>query len=827
MSEAAHSILVVEDQRLIAADIENTLKNLGYVVVGNVSSGEDAISKSDQVRPELVLMDVHLRGEMDGIQAAEIIRDRFNVPVVYLTAYADEETILRAKKTTPFGYLVKPFNERELRATIEIAFYTHQMERTLADERAKRHAVEEFKILVDGVSDYAIFMLDGNGRVTTWNSGAERLKGYRRDEIIGKDFSIFYTEDARQAGHPKRLLETALLEGRFEEENWRVRKDGTRFWASVIITAIRNESGTLIGFAKVTRDLTERRLAEEKREAERHEAERVLRESEEMFRLLVDEVRDYAIFFLDPEGHVMTWNAGAERIKGYRADEIIGDSFVRFYLPEDVVAGVPSRLLRQATEHGVATDEGVRLRKDGSRFWASVVITALHDKAGHLRGFAKVTRDITEQKHAQQSLAILADASRHLAESLDSEQILFTITRMAVPAFADGVVIHLRDPQGEPRLELFHASNPELLAAVRDLQLRGVYRVAAPSRRVMRTGRSELHPKLTPELLCVQELDDELVSLIRRFGISSTIHAPIILAGRPFAVVVFAAAGTRVYNEQDLVFAEELARRASTALHNAELFQTAKKERERAEEAAALRERLVAVVGHDLRQPLTSIEIRAGLLRMRSKDTEFVEDVDRLRASSRRMSRMIEQILDFTRSRLGGGLELVLAPMDLREALTAIVDELRPAHPSATIQLQCPELRGAWDRDRLEQVFSNLIGNALVHNDPGKPITVTAGAEAFDVWVEVHNEGPAIPQELQSALFNPFRRGERERGSPAGLGLGLYISNEVVLGHGGQIEIRSTAVEGTTFRVVLPRQAVDNSAIEEVTHEPHRTRSRR
>ena len=175
------------------------------------------------------------------------------------------------------------------------------------------------------------------------------------------------------------------------------------------------------------------------------------------------------------------------------------------------------------------------------------------------------------------------------------------------------------------------------------------------------------------------------------------------------------------------------------------------------------------------------------------------------------MSRMIEQILDFTRSRLGGGLELVFAPMDLREALASIVDELRAAHPSATIQLQCPELRGAWDRDRLEQVFSNLIGNALAHGDPGKPVTVTAGAEAHRVWVQVHNEGPPIPQELQSELFNPFRMGERSSRSPAGLGLGLYISNEVVLRHGGQIEIRSTAGEGTTFRVVLPREAVGNS----------------
>src|SRR5689334_888101 len=187
MSEIAHRILVVEDQRLIAADIENTLKKLGYVVVGNVSSGEDAISKSDQLRPELVLMDVRLRGEMDGIQAAEIIRDRFNVPVVYLTANADEETIIRAKKTTPYGYLVKPFNERELRATIEIAFYTHQMERTLADERARRQTAEEFKVFVDGVTDYAIFMLDVDGRITTWNSGAERQRGYTADEVIGRD----------------------------------------------------------------------------------------------------------------------------------------------------------------------------------------------------------------------------------------------------------------------------------------------------------------------------------------------------------------------------------------------------------------------------------------------------------------------------------------------------------------------------------------------------------------------------------------------------------------------------------------------------------------
>src|SRR4051812_11603760 len=212
MSEAARRILIVEDQRLIAADLANTLRKLGYEVVGNVASGEEAIGRSDQVRPELVLMDVRLRGEMDGIHAAEIIRDRFNLPVVFLTAYADEETILRAKKTTPYGYLVKPFNERELRATIEIAFYTHQMERTLADERARRQGAEEFKVLVDGVKDYAIFMVDVHGRVMTWNSGAERLKGYT-DEIIGESFTRFYVPEDLSAGLPDRLLRRASEEG--------------------------------------------------------------------------------------------------------------------------------------------------------------------------------------------------------------------------------------------------------------------------------------------------------------------------------------------------------------------------------------------------------------------------------------------------------------------------------------------------------------------------------------------------------------------------------------------------------------------------------------
>jgi PAS domain S-box-containing protein len=251
-------------------------------------------------------------------------------------------------------------------------------------------ATDTFRLMVESVTDYAIFMLDENGYVATWNAGAERIKGYTAQEIIGKHFSIFYPLVAVQRGHPEYELRVATSEGRFEEEGWRMRKDGTLFWANVVITALMDENGVLRGFGKVTRDLTQRREHEES-----------LRQSEERFRLLVEGVRDYAIFMLDANGYIVTWNAGAERIKGYKASEIIGQHFSKFYPQEIVESGWPEHELQVATAEGRFVDQGWRLRKDGSRFWAHVTISALRDEGGRLRGFAKLTRDVTELKRAE------------------------------------------------------------------------------------------------------------------------------------------------------------------------------------------------------------------------------------------------------------------------------------------------------------------------------------------------------------------------------------------------------------------------------------------
>jgi PAS domain S-box-containing protein len=252
---------------------------------------------------------------------------------------------------------------------------------------------ERYRILVEAITDYAVYMLDSNGIVTNWNAGAQKIKGYAPAEIIGQHFSQFYLPEDRETGLPARALDIAAREGKFEAEGWRVRKDGSRFWAHVVIDAIRDASGKLVGFAKITRDLTERKSAQE-----------TLQRSEEQFKLLVQSVTDYAIYMLDAEGRVVSWNPGAQRIKGYLAEEVIGSHFSRFYTDEDRKNDEPERALRAAVREGRFEKEGWRVRKDGSRFWASVVIDSIREENGKLIGFAKITRDITERKLAEKTL---------------------------------------------------------------------------------------------------------------------------------------------------------------------------------------------------------------------------------------------------------------------------------------------------------------------------------------------------------------------------------------------------------------------------------------
>lgn len=278
-------------------------------------------------------------------------------------------------------------------------------------------------------------MLDPQGHIISWNEGAQRLKGYTADDIIGQHFSVFYPEAPRKARWPEQELVYAARDGRFEDEGWRVRKDGSQFWADVVITAVRDESGELVGFAKVTRDLTERKRSDE-----------ALRASEERSRLLIEAVRDYAIFMLDPTGCVMTWNKGAERLKGYTFDEIVGKHFSCFYPPEALASKWPDRELEIAQAEGQFEDEGWRVRKDGSRFWANVVITALYDSAGVLQGFSKVTRDVSERKKFEEAISALNQQLRARVEELAAANRTLSEKNQEVETFVYSVSHDVRGP---------------------------------------------------------------------------------------------------------------------------------------------------------------------------------------------------------------------------------------------------------------------------------------------------------------------------------------------------------------------------------------------
>lgn len=275
------------------------------------------------------------------------------------------------------------------------------------EEFELRQSEERYRLMVEGVRDYCIFMLDPGGHIVTWNDGARRTKGYTANEIIGKHFSTFYTAEDLESKKPERELKIAIATGKYEEEGWRVKKNGSVFWANVVITALFNEQNKHIGFSKVTRDLTERKKDEEE-----------LRQSEERYRSLVEQVTDYGIFMLDEKGRIISWNEGAKRIKGYTAGEITGKYFSIFYPEEDILNGKPPYELKMARTEGKYEEEGWRLRKDGTRFWANVVITPVYNNAGALIGYSKVTRDLTERKEAEKALRDSYDRYRQLTEEL-------------------------------------------------------------------------------------------------------------------------------------------------------------------------------------------------------------------------------------------------------------------------------------------------------------------------------------------------------------------------------------------------------------------------
>lgn len=553
--------------------------------------------------------------------------------------------------------------------------------------------------------------------------------------------------------------------------------------------------------------------------------------AEEEGRLLQDVFAgiDHGITIQDRTGELIFANANAAQMIGFQSvDALLEASFSEIaalfeLFGEDGLPFAPARLPSRAVLSGSPAPEPVvlrfRTRATNEDRWSLTQAFPVRDAAGKIVRAVNVFRDVTKERKAEERRTFLLRAVDELSSSLDYEVTLAAVARLAVPTLADWCAVDILEDGRVRRLATAHV-DPAKVAFVAELERRYPSDPNAPNGvpEIIRSGKAQLMPEIPRELLIEAAVDDVHMGLINALQLSSFMGVPLALGGRVLGAITFAMAESqRRYGRDDLALAQALADRAALAVENAGLFReveraraaaaaqlAAEEQRRReAENQARFAETFVGILGHDLRNPLNAILMTSRLLR--HKGSSEPAALDRIQSSAQRMSNMVGQLLDLTRSRLGGGIPLDKKPIDLGPVVSEVVDEVRRGHPGREIVWNAPRESSAMvDRDRIQQAASNLLGNAIEHGDPDWPVTVELSASPERVVLRVHNEGPPIAQELIPSLFEPFRsrgRGERSKG----LGLGLFITEQIVAAHAGRVDVSSAVGEGTTFVVVLPR----------------------
>ncbi len=615
---------------------------------------------------------------------------------------------------------------------------------------------EVFRLLVQSVSDYAIFMLDTEGNIATWNEGAEQINGYSYDEIIGKHFSIFYTQEERDKKHPESELQAARSKGRYEEEGWRVRKDGCRIWASVVITAVHDDDENLIGYAKVTRDLTERKLASH---------------SEQIFKLLVNSVGDYAIFMLDVDGNVLTWNEGAQRIKGYTAQEIIGKHFSTFYTQEAKDKKHPDNELRIAIAEGRYEEEGWRVRKDGTLLWANVIITAVYDN-DKLVGFAKVTRDLTERKMSQQREEIF----RLLVSSV-SDYAIFMLS-------PEGNVMTWNE--GAQRIKGYAAD--EVIGKHFSL----FYTKEAQKRK---------HPQRELEVARAEGRYEEEGWRIRKDG--SLLWANIVI--------------TPVYDNSKLVGYAKVTRDLTQRLladqereMSAKILDQTNIDLQR---ALDVKSRFLSTISHEVRTPMSAIIGMTELLTCEDLGHDNNVVVRNVFDSSKRLLQLLNNLLEAARMESGD-----LALENRNFPVRAVIGDIRQLialdagrkflRITGTVDSQIPEYVFG-DELKVRQVLLNLAHNAVKFTDAGiidiSTELIIRTPEQISIRFSVTDTGVGLKPGDRDKLFQPFvQANDSTKRIYGGTGLGLSISKQLVELMGGTISVTSELGSGSKFWFDLP-----------------------
>ena len=723
-----------------------------------------------------------------------------------------------------------------------------------------------YRKLIEQVEDYAIFALDGDGRVRTWNPGAQRFKGYAPDEIIGRHISVFYPADVADEV-PQRLLAAAARDGRSEDEGWRLRKDGKRFWASVVITAVHDDDGTLVGFAKITRDLSQRRAAEQQAlrlaaeeasnaaaaarnreleqlthqlqeqatelEAQTEEAQSLTEELEESNHELhtalteAEEAREAAaaaerfaqtvlesiadpFVVLDAAWRYRFANSHAaamiEPLGEVEPEELIGK--VVWDLFPDLIGSEFERQMRRAAElRGRVSFEASNTRRGT---WSAVHCYPLSEG-----GLAVQWQDITDRRRAEEAAHFQTRASDILNRSLDYGETLNELARLIVPRLADWCSVEIADDAGQlHQLAVAHV-DPAKVRWARELNRKYPTKPDSPTGapHVFRTGVPEIYSDVPDELLVAASVDEEHLRISRELGIKSALVVPLTLVDRTLGVLTLVSAESgRRYTEADLSLAMELAHRAAIAVDNARLHLAALNAQREAEHANQAKTEFLTNMSHELRTPLNAIAGYVELLRMGIQGplTTGQEDyLGRVQRSQHHLLSLIQDVLNFARLE-AGHVEFTITDVNLHPILGEMESLLLPQirHAGLTFAIeQCDSsLRVQADAERLRQVLLNLLSNAVKFTPAGGSVRLECAADVGAVHITVRDTGPGIPSEKREAIFAPFVQLQREsKDGRAGTGLGLSISRDLARGMKGELRVESELGRGSAFTLTLPR----------------------
>ncbi len=670
--------------------------------------------------------------------------------------------------------------------------------------------------------------------LTTDNPDQQRRLG-QLDRLVGQRLDLLTRlRDAYDAGVRGKDLTPRMLEGKIamdavgaligDMEQEEVRLDGirqaevARRWEWTVVLFVAGAFGFLL---LVGGAWARERAAEARRQAVDGE------------RLLLEAVLagiDDGITLQDRTGKLIFANASGARLIGFASPrELLAASIPeimqRFEIyDEEGRRFPPEKLPARAVLNGSTQEAAVLLRHrqagSGEEHWSNLRAYPVVDAAGQTIQAINVFRDVTAEFQAEERRKFLLRAVDELSSSLDYEATLTAVARLAVPALADWCAVDIVEGDGVKRLATAHVDSDKIAtAAALERRRPPDPRATTGVAEIIRSGQPQLLAVIPRELLLAAALDAEHLKLIDELDLRSYIGVPLKARGKTMGAITLATAESkRIYTEKDLAFAQDLADRAALAIENARLFReveraraaaalelAAEGERRReAEGASRFAEMFIGILGHDLRNPLNAVTMTATLLRRRGIDDGGA--LERILSSAQRMSNMVAQLLDLTRSRLAGGIALEAKPIDLGMVVSDVIDETRRAHPDREIRWEsCGGANGLIDQDRLAQVVSNLVGNAVLHGDPSKPVTVTLTAAGSIMSLRVHNDGPPIPGQLLPVIFDPFRRTAARDERSKGLGLGLFISHQIVVAHGGTIDVTSTDAAGTTFTVALPR----------------------